>query len=92
MHPLQFMDLPGGPGGAEHAPPVETWREGPAAHHRGGGGQLPRDTRPPPYSSCSPGVPCALDAGKCGCCFEETISHLEGRYTCIHIHESMTSL
>ena len=51
----QLLDLPGGPGGAEHAAPVEAGREGAAAHHRGGGGQLPRDTGPP--ADPAPSVP-----------------------------------
>ena len=84
------MDLPGGPGGAEHAPPVEARRQSPAAHHRGGGGQLPRDSGPSPHPSGSPGVSCPLDAGGFRCCFAVTGSHLEGRHACIHKHVFMT--
>lgn len=64
--PLQFLDLPGGPGGTEHAPPVETGCQGPAAHHRGGGGQLSRDAGPPADTAGPPGVSCALDTGGLG--------------------------
>lgn len=67
------MDLPGGPGGTEYAPPMETRRQGPAAHHRGGGGQLPRDARPPPHPPRSPRVPCPLDTGGFGGHAVETV-------------------
>lgn len=61
---LQLLDLPGGPGGSQHAPPVEARGQGPAEDHRGGGGQLPRDSGPPAHPASPQGFPRPVDAGE----------------------------
>lgn len=61
---LQLLDVSGGSGGAEHEAPVEAGGEGPAAHHRGGGGQLPRDAGAAADPEGAARLPRALDPGE----------------------------
>lgn len=63
---LQLLDLPGGLGGSQHAAPVAAGGEGPAAHDRGGRGQLPRDPGPAAHRASPSRLPGALDAGESG--------------------------
>lgn len=60
----QLLDLPGGHGGPQHAPPLETRGQSPAEDHRGGGGQLPRDAGPPADTEGASSVPSPLDPGE----------------------------
>lgn len=56
--------MPGRPGGAEYASLVATWSQGAAEDHRGGGGQLPRDSGTAAYLEGSQSIPCPLDTGE----------------------------
>ena len=60
----QLLDLLGGSGGSQPAAPVAARGEGPAAHDRGGGGQLPRDPGPAAHRASPPRLPRALDTGE----------------------------
>lgn len=60
----QLLDVPGGHGGPQHAPPLEAGGESPAEDHRGGGGQLPWDAGPPADTEGASSVPSTLDPGE----------------------------
>lgn len=51
----------GGPGRAEHAPPVAARRARAAAHHHHRRGQLPRDHGPRAHRARAQGLPHTLD-------------------------------
>lgn len=61
---LQLLDVPGGSGGAQHAPPVAAGGQGSAEDHRGGGGQLPGDSGAAAHLKSAPSLPRPLDSGE----------------------------